>query len=61
MASFKRLTLDQLPDTKVDVNMDMVHYVEPFEGYSRLYFEGRYVDVKETPEQIKNTSKLPKT
>jgi hypothetical protein len=41
--------------------MDMVHYVEPFEGYSRLYFEGRYVDVKETPEQIKNTSKLPNT
>jgi len=28
--AFKRLTLAQLPPAKVDVNMDMVLYIEPY-------------------------------
>jgi hypothetical protein len=42
------------------VNMDRATYIEPFDGYTRIYFsENHHVDVRETPEQIKNTSKIP--
>jgi hypothetical protein len=60
VANFKRLTLDQMPAAQADVNMDRATFVERFDGYTRIHFGAdHYVDVKETPEQIRNMSKMP--
>jgi hypothetical protein len=60
MAQFKRLTLDQTPAPKSDVNMDLVTYIEQNEDHSRLHFSAdHFVDVKETLTQIQNINKLP--
>ena len=59
MANFKRLTMDVMPETKVDVNMDCATFVEPGDSYTRIHFSKDHaVDVRETPDQIRNISKL---
>jgi hypothetical protein len=59
VANYKRLTLAQIPEAKTDVNMDRATFLEPHPDYTRIHFGAEhFVDIKETPEQIRNASKL---
>lgn len=47
-----------MPEKLIDVNFDIVSFIEPGDGYTRIHYLGHYVDVKETPEEIRHASKL---
>jgi hypothetical protein len=59
MANWKRLTKDNT-DVQIDVNLDHVIYMSREHERTSLFFAGgptetgktRYIDVKETPDEI---------
>jgi hypothetical protein len=59
MTNWKRLTIDNR-DLKIDVNMDHVLYMSRENERTTLFFGGgpnqsgktRYIEVKETPDEI---------
>ncbi|MEZ0031255.1 hypothetical protein ABIF68_001625 [Bradyrhizobium japonicum] len=54
MPHFKRLTLDQSPPSQVDINFDLVLYLEPIlgRGGTRIVYTGNAIEVTESPDQI---------
>ena len=52
MATWKRLT--DTNQRKIDVNVDSIAYLQPFEKHTSIHFIGgeARINVRETPDQI---------